>query len=53
MRTFINKKDGKRWIVLDNSVVEGKDAWFLKGYNISLPKAEYEEEKEDGKRSRR
>lgn len=44
MRVFVNKQSGKRWYVLDYSVREGDDAYYLKGYNISLPKAEWKEE---------
>lgn len=43
MRTFINKKDGKKFIVLDYSVIEGKDAWYIKTTNISLPKSDWKE----------
>lgn len=49
MRVFINKKTGKKWYVLDYSVVEGTDAFFLKNNNISLPKEDWEEIKDNGK----
>lgn len=51
MRVFINKKTGKKWYVLDYSVVEGTDAFFLKNNNISLPKSDWEEIKDNGKAS--
>lgn len=44
MRVFVNKQSGKRWYVLDYSVREGDDAYYLKGYNISLPKPDWKEE---------
>lgn len=43
MRTFVNKISGIKWIVLDNSVVEGADAYYIKSANASLPKSEWEE----------
>lgn len=43
MRTFVNKISGVKWIVLDNSVVEGSDSYYIKAANASLPKSEWEE----------
>lgn len=43
MRTFVNKISGIKWIVLDNAVVEGTDAYYIKSANTSLPKSEWEE----------
>lgn len=50
MKTFVNKKTGRKWIILDYSVVEGRDAWFIKSCNISLPKEEWEEKPETTKK---
>ena len=49
MRTFINKISGVKWIALDHAVSEGADAWYIKYVNVSLPKAEWREEKETTK----
>ena len=46
MRVFVEKKTGRRFIVLDWSVVEGRDAWYVKSANISLPKSEWREQDE-------
>lgn len=46
MKTFVNKVSGVKWIVLDNTVTEGADAWYIKYANVSLPKSEWEEKKD-------
>lgn len=47
MRVFVNKRSGKRFIVLDGAVVEGQDAFYIKNVNISLPKADWEEQDDE------
>lgn len=49
MRIFVNRISGVKWMALDNAVVEGADSYYIKHANVSLPKSEWEEKKEDGK----
>ena len=41
MKTFVNSKSKVQISVLDYKVHEGRNAWYISGDNISLPKSEW------------
>ena len=49
MKLFVNKISGIKWMALELYVKEGADAWYIKGANVSLPKSEWEEKKDEDK----